>query len=182
MQVHRLDPCQGNIGSPGVRGAVTAREAADPLLLALAGSSVQSGPADLLHRCAGVGRKGGAQRLASCSWDALVCHHQPMISVLGLVPWSCTGLQMQPSLSVLLSLLVQDIRSRCCSIWESCLRPGCLSRVRLSLMPALLQSLGLRVGGLKEAPLVISWTDPGHTVNLSSSQWFGGYFCLRIVM
>lgn len=45
----------------------------------------------------------------------------------------------------------------------------------------LVQSLGLRVGGLKEGPLVISWTDPGHTVNLSSSQWFGGYFCLRIV-
>lgn len=43
------------------------------------------------------------------------------------------------------------------------------------------QSLGLRLGGLKEEPLLISWTDPGHTVNLSSSQWFGGYFCFRIV-
>lgn len=115
----------GQHWSPGVRGAVTAREAADPLLLVLAGSSRQSGPADLLHRSAGVGRKGGAQRLASCCWDALVCHHPPMISVLGLVPWSCTGLKMQPSLPVLLSLLVQDICSRCCSIWESCLRPGC---------------------------------------------------------
>jgi len=90
------------------------------------------------------------------------------------------GLRVHPPLPVSPVLLVQGICSRCAPAgraawgrwpWQSqALTGACLMR-----------SLGLGVGGPEEEPLVISWTDPGHTVNLSSSQWFGGYFCLRIV-
>lgn len=178
---------QSPAGRPGATAVPDAGEAGNSLVPAAAtdGQDVRLSGARWVEGK----EESGAQPVAPGLISLLVTVEPrlPSWSQCPELPCSCS--RTRPTLLVTANSPVGAALSACSAgagrlqqvLLQPGLFPGATRAESGSRWRLLVQPLGRRVGGPEEAPLLISWTDPGHTVNLSSSQWFGGYFCLRIV-